>query len=152
PPPLADHTSLRSPRPRPKTLRQTPQPREGRRGLSPRRPLHLLHGHRVRPPRGRIEALLLVHSQLGPVAHRVMLSEPACVSRSLPDSCRDPPPTVAKHKGRTAARSNPEDTLPRKPAPRDVVTLDELMTAYEVADVLGLAAGTLANWRTLGLG
>jgi len=42
--------------------------------------------------------------------------------------------------------------MPRKPAPRDVVTLDELMTANEVADVLGLAAGTLANWRSLGLG
>src|SRR5699024_4933890 len=49
-------------------------------------------------------------------------------------------------------RSNPEDTMPRKPAPRDAVTLDELMTAYEVADVLGLAAGTRANRRTLGLG
>src|SRR5699024_10711657 len=103
PPPLADHISLRSPRPRPKTLRRTPQPNEGRRGLSPRRPLHLLHGHRVRPPRGRIEALLLVHEQVGPGAHRVTHSEPARVRRYLRDRFREPPPTVAEHKGRTAA-------------------------------------------------
>lgn len=42
--------------------------------------------------------------------------------------------------------------MPRKTQPRDVVTLDELMTANEVADVLGLSAGTLANWRSLGMG
>ena len=42
--------------------------------------------------------------------------------------------------------------MPRKPAPRDVVTLDELMTANDVADVLGLSTGTLANWRSLGIG
>ena len=42
--------------------------------------------------------------------------------------------------------------MPRKPAVHDVVTLDELMTANDVADVLGLSTGTLANWRSLGLG
>ena len=40
----------------------------------------------------------------------------------------------------------------RKPAVHDVVTLDELMTANDVADVLGLSTGTLANWRSLGIG
>lgn len=42
--------------------------------------------------------------------------------------------------------------MPRKPAVHDVVTLDELMTANDVADVLGLSTGTLANWRSLGMG
>jgi len=42
--------------------------------------------------------------------------------------------------------------MPRKPAVHDVVTLDELMTANDVADVLGLSTGTLANWRSLGIG
>ncbi|MDN5658548.1 MULTISPECIES: helix-turn-helix transcriptional regulator [Micrococcales] len=42
--------------------------------------------------------------------------------------------------------------MPRKPAVHDVVSLDELMTANDVADVLGLSAGTLANWRSLGMG
>lgn len=42
--------------------------------------------------------------------------------------------------------------MPRKTAARDVVKLDELMTAQEVADVLGLSIGTLANWRSLGMG
>ncbi|MGO1198840.1 helix-turn-helix transcriptional regulator [Brachybacterium alimentarium] len=42
--------------------------------------------------------------------------------------------------------------MPRKPAVHDVVTLDELMTANDVADVLGLSTGTLANWRSLNMG
>lgn len=42
--------------------------------------------------------------------------------------------------------------MPRKTQTRDAVTLDELMTANEVADVLGLSTGTLANWRSLGIG
>lgn len=42
--------------------------------------------------------------------------------------------------------------MPRKTQTRDAVTLDELMTANEVADVFGLCTGTLANWRNLGIG
>src|SRR5690625_6352088 len=42
-----------------------------------------------------------------------------------------------------------EVTMPRKPAVHDVVTLDELMTAADVADVLSISARTLANWRSL---
>jgi len=42
--------------------------------------------------------------------------------------------------------------MPRKPAVHDVVTLDELMTAADVADVLSISARTLANWRSLNMG
>src|SRR5690625_8020984 len=45
-----------------------------------------------------------------------------------------------------------EVTMPRKPAVHDVVTLDELMTAADVADVLSISARTLANWRSLNMG
>lgn len=42
--------------------------------------------------------------------------------------------------------------MPRKTQPRDVVTTDELLTAGDVAQTLGLSAGTLANWRSVGMG
>src|SRR5699024_8176940 len=79
------------------------------------------------------------------------VSPPACAVTSATGSV-SPRPLSRSTRAGPRPRSNPEDTMPRKPAPRDVVTPDELMTAYAVADVLGLAAGTLANWRTLGLG
>ncbi|MCG7308271.1 AlpA family transcriptional regulator [Brachybacterium sp. ACRRE] len=39
----------------------------------------------------------------------------------------------------------------KNPAP-DVITMDELLTAGDVAEALGLSVGTLANWRSLELG
>lgn len=40
----------------------------------------------------------------------------------------------------------------RKTLPPDVVTMDELLTASDVARTLGLSTGTLANWRSIGMG
>ncbi|WP_172805726.1 AlpA family transcriptional regulator [Brachybacterium sp. P6-10-X1] len=42
--------------------------------------------------------------------------------------------------------------MPRKTQSRDGVKIDELLTAREVGEILGLSAGTLANWRSLGIG
>ncbi|UQN30450.1 helix-turn-helix transcriptional regulator [Brachybacterium kimchii] len=42
--------------------------------------------------------------------------------------------------------------MARKAQPQDIVTVDGLLTAKEVADALGLSTGTLANWRSLELG
>lgn len=42
--------------------------------------------------------------------------------------------------------------MPRKTRPQEVVTIDELLRPHEVAEALGLSTGTLANWRSLGIG
>jgi len=42
--------------------------------------------------------------------------------------------------------------MPRKTQAQDGAKIDELLTAREVGEILGLSAGTLANWRSLGIG
>lgn len=42
--------------------------------------------------------------------------------------------------------------MARKTPVRDIVTMDDLLTADDVAEVLCLSVGTLANWRSIGLG
>lgn len=42
--------------------------------------------------------------------------------------------------------------MARKAQSPDIVRMDELLTAQEVGEVLGLSIGTLANWRSLDMG
>ena len=42
--------------------------------------------------------------------------------------------------------------MARKAQSPDIVRMDELLTAQEVGEALGLSTGTLANWRSLDMG